>query len=113
QQETFLNINSEKELMLAVRKCMSSLFTNRAISYRFDKGFSMFDVLLSVGVQKMVRSDLGASGVMFSIDTENGFDKVVIINASYGLGEMVVLGKVTPDEYTVFKPSLERGYQLN
>jgi pyruvate,water dikinase len=110
QQETFLNINSEKELMLSVRKCMASLFTNRAISYRFDKGFSMFDVLLSVGVQKMVRSDIGASGVMFSIDTENGFDKVVIINASYGLGEMVVLGKVTPDEYTVFKPSLERGY---
>lgn len=111
QQETYLNINNEKELMFSVRKCMASLFTNRAISYRFDKGFSMFDVLLSVGVQKMVRSDIGASGVMFSIDTENGFDKVVIINASYGLGEMVVLGKVTPDEYMVFKPSLERGYQ--
>jgi len=110
QQETFLNINSEKELMTAVRKCFASLYTNRAISYRVDKGFSMFDVLLSVGVQKMVRSDLGCSGVMFTIDTETGFDKVVVINGSYGLGEMVVLGKVTPDEFVVFKPSLERGY---
>ncbi len=111
QQETYLNINSEKELLISVRKCFASLFTDRAISYRFDKGFSMFDVLLSVGVQKMVRSDLGSSGVMFSLDTETGFDKVVMINASYGLGEMIVLGKVTPDEYIVFKPSLERGYQ--
>jgi pyruvate,water dikinase len=110
QQETFLNINSDKELMLAVRKCMSSLFTNRAISYRVDKGFSMFDVLLSVGVQKMVRSDIGSSGVMFSIDTETGFDKVVVINGAYGLGEFIVLGRVTPDEFYVFKPSLERGY---
>lgn len=110
QQETFLNINSDKELMLAVRKCMASLFTNRAISYRVDKGFSMFDVLLSVGVQKMVRSDIGSSGVMFSIDTETGFDKVIVINGAYGLGEFVVLGRVTPDEFYVFKPSLERGY---
>ncbi|OJI09446.1 MAG: phosphoenolpyruvate synthase [Candidatus Vogelbacteria bacterium CG10_big_fil_rev_8_21_14_0_10_49_38] len=111
QQETYLNVASEKELMLSVRKCFASLFTNRAISYRVDKGFSMFDVLLSVGVQKMVRSDLAAAGVMFSVDTETGFDKVVVINGAYGLGEMVVLGKVTPDEFVVFKPSLERGYQ--
>jgi pyruvate,water dikinase len=110
QQETFLNINNDKELMLSVRKCFASLFTNRAISYRVDKGFSMFDVLLSVGVQKMVRSDIGSSGVMFTLDTETGFDKVVVINGAYGLGEMIVLGRVTPDEFYVFKPSLERGY---
>lgn len=110
QQETYLNINGEKELLISVRKCFASLFTNRAISYRVDKGFSMFDVLLSVGVQKMVRSDVGSAGVMFTIDTETGFDKVVVINGSYGLGEMVVLGRVTPDEFIVFKPSLERGY---
>ena len=110
QQETYLNVASDKELMLSVRKCFASLFTNRAISYRVDKGFSMFDVLLSVGVQKMVRSDLAVSGVMFTLDTETGFDKVVVINGAYGLGEMIVLGKVTPDEFIVFKPSLERGY---
>lgn len=110
QQETYLNINGEKELLISVRKCFASLFTNRAISYRVDKGFSMFDVLLSVGVQKMVRSDMGSAGVMFTIDTETGFDKAVVINGSYGLGEMVVLGRVTPDEFVVFKPSLERGY---
>lgn len=110
QQETYLNVNGEKELLLSVRKCFASLFTNRAISYRVDKGFSMFDVLLSVGIQKMVRSDLGASGVMFTLDTETGFDKVVVINGSYGLGEMIVLGRVTPDEFIVFKPSLEKGY---
>lgn len=110
QQETYLNINGEKELLISVRKCFASLFTNRAISYRVDKGFSVFDVLLSVGVQKMVRSDMGSAGVMFTIDTETGFDKAVVINGSYGLGEMVVLGRVTPDEFVVFKPSLERGY---
>ncbi len=109
QQETYLNVSGEEMLLESVKKCFASLFTNRAISYRVDKGFSMFDVLLSVGVQKMVRSDVGSSGVAFSIDPETGFDKVVVINSSYGLGEMVVLGKVTPDEFLVFKPSLEKG----
>ena len=104
QQETFLNMRGIDEVLEATKKCIASLFTNRAISYRQDKGFSHFDVALSVGVQKMVRSDLGVSGVMFTIDTETGFEKSIIINASYGLGEMVVLGKVTPDEFVIFKP---------
>ena len=105
QQETFLNIKGEKELMNAVRKCIASLFTNRAISYRVDKGFDHFKIALSVGVQKMIRSDLAASGVMFSIDTESGFANTVLINSIYGLGENIVQGKVTPDEYLVFKPT--------
>jgi len=105
QQETFLNIKGEAALMLAVKKCIASLFTNRAISYRVDKGFSHFKVALSVGVQKMVRSDLASSGVMFSIDTESGFNKVVSINSIYGLGENIVQGKVGPDEFYVFKPT--------
>ncbi|MFA5736828.1 MAG: phosphoenolpyruvate synthase [Candidatus Paceibacterota bacterium] len=111
QQETYLNISGEKALLEAVKKCFASLFTNRAISYRVDKGFSMFDVLLSVGVQKMVRSDVGSSGVAFSIDTETGFKNVVVINSAYGLGEMVVQGQITPDEFVVFKPTLEKGYK--
>ncbi|HCM36546.1 MAG TPA: phosphoenolpyruvate synthase [Candidatus Wildermuthbacteria bacterium] len=110
QQETYLNVVGQKELLKAVKKAIASLFTDRAISYRQDKGFSHLDVALSVGVQKMVRSDLASSGVIFSIDTETGFDKVVVINASYGLGEMIVQGKVTPDEFTVFKPTLAKGY---
>jgi pyruvate,water dikinase len=105
QQETFLNIRGEKELLIAVKKCIASLFTNRAISYRVDKGFSHFDIALSVGVQKMVRSDLAASGVMFTIDTESGFQNAVLINSIYGLGENIVQGKVNPDEYYVFKPT--------
>lgn len=105
QQETFLNIKSEKEVVLAVKKCISSLFTNRAISYRVDKGFDHFKIALSAGVQKMVRSDMGSSGVMFSIDTESGFENVVLINSIYGLGENIVLGRVNPDEYYVFKPT--------
>ena len=108
QQETFLNVVGEEEVIAAVKKCIASLFTNRAISYRYDKGFSHTDAALSVGVQVMVRSDLGTSGVMFSIDTETGFDQVVTIEGAYGLGEMVVQGKVTPDSFTVFKPSLEK-----
>ncbi len=108
QQETFLNVVGHEAVIDAVRKCIASLFTNRAISYRADKGFAHTQIALSVGVQKMVRSDLAASGVMFSIDTETGFDKVVVIEAAYGLGEMVVQGKVTPDSFTVFKPSLEQ-----
>lgn len=105
QQETFLNITGEKDLLVAVKKCVASLFTNRAISYRVDKGFDHFDISLSVGVQKMVRSDLASSGVMFSIDTESGFENVVLINSIYGLGENIVLGRVNPDEFFYFKPT--------
>ncbi len=111
QQETYLNVRGEDELAAAVKKCIASLFTDRAISYRVDKGFSHFDAALSVGVQKMVRSDLASSGVIFTIDTETGFDKVVVVNSSYGLGEMVVQGKVTPDEFVVYKPTLEKGFR--
>ena len=107
QQETFLNVVGYDAVIESVKKAFASLFTDRAISYREDKGFSHFDVALSVGVQKMVRSDLASSGVAFSIDTETGFDKVVIINSSYGLGEMIVQGKVTPDEFIVFKPTID------
>ena len=111
QQETYLNVSGEKELLDSVKKCFASLFTDRAISYRENKGFSHKKVALSVGVQKMIRSDLSASGVMFTIDTETGFDKIVVINSSYGLGEMIVQGKVIPDEFTVFKPTLNEGYK--
>jgi len=103
QQETYLNIRGVDDLLDATKKCMASLFTNRAISYRVDKGYDHFNIALSVGVQKMVRSDKGASGVMFTIDTESGFKDAVVINAAYGLGENVVQGAVNPDEYIVFK----------
>jgi len=106
QQETFLNIRGEAALMDACRRCYASLFTDRAISYRLAKGFDDMKVALSVGVQRMVRSDSGSAGVMFSIDTETGFDKVVLIDAAWGLGENVVQGAVNPDEYAVFKPFL-------
>jgi len=105
QQETFLNVSGEAELLLAVKKCLASLFTNRAISYRVDKGFDHFKIALSVGVQKMIRSDLAASGVIFTIDTESGFNNVVLISSIYGLGENIVQGKVDPDEFYVFKPT--------
>lgn len=105
QQETYLNITGEKELLLAVRKCIASLFTNRAISYRVDKGFDHFNIALSVGVQKMCRSDIGSSGVMFTIDTESGFKDVVLVHSIYGLGENIVQGKVNPDQFFIFKPS--------
>ncbi|KIT15062.1 phosphoenolpyruvate synthase [Jannaschia aquimarina] len=107
QQETFLNVVGEDALLKACRDCYASLFTDRAISYRNAKGFDHMDVALSVGVQQMVRSDIGGSGVMFSIDTESGFDKVVLIDAAWGLGENVVQGAVTPDEFQVYKPFLE------
>jgi pyruvate,water dikinase len=107
QQETFLNIRGEAPLLDASRRCYASLFTDRAISYREAKGFDHLKVALSVGIQKMVRSDLGGSGVMFSIDTETGFDEVVVVDASWGLGENVVQGTVDPDEYQVFKPLLD------
>jgi len=105
QQETYLNITGEKDLLLAVKKCIASLFTDRAISYRVDKKFDHFSIALSVGVQKMVRSDLGSSGVMFTIDTESGFKNAVLINSIFGLGENIVQGHVTPDEFYVFKPT--------
>jgi pyruvate,water dikinase len=107
QQETFLNIQGEEDLLDACRRCYASLFTNRAISYREEKGFDHMQVALSIGVQRMVRSDKGSAGVMFSIDTETGFPDVAIINAAWGLGETVVQGSVTPDQYTVFKPLLK------
>jgi pyruvate,water dikinase len=106
QQETFLNVRGEAALLDACRRCYASLFTDRAITYRRLKGFDHAQVALSVGVQQMVRSDLGGAGVMFSIDTETGFDNAVLINAAWGLGENVVQGAVNPDEYEVFKPLL-------
>jgi len=105
QQETFLNISGEKQLLEAVKKCIASLFTNRAISYRVDKKFDHFKIALSVGVQKMIRSDLASSGIMFTIDTETGFKNTVLIHSIFGLGENIVQGKVTPDEFLVFKPT--------
>ncbi|MEO1095201.1 MAG: phosphoenolpyruvate synthase [Cyanobacteria bacterium J06638_28] len=111
QQETYLNVHSEFQVIDACKKCFASLFTDRAISYRHTKGFDHFEVALSVCVQKMVRSDLAASGVMFSIDTETGFKNAVLITAAYGLGENVVQGTVNPDEYRVFKPTLKGGFR--
>jgi pyruvate,water dikinase len=108
QQETYLNVRGEAALLSTCRRCYASLFTDRAITYRKIQGFDHNQVALSIGVQLMVRSDIGGSGVMFSIDTESGFDKVVLINAAWGLGENVVQGAVTPDEYEVFKPLLDK-----
>ena len=107
QQETYLNIHGHRALLDACRRCFASLFTDRAISYREQKGFDHLDIALSVGVQKMVRSDLSGAGVAFTIDTESGFPGVVVINAAWGLGETVVQGSVSPDEYMVFKPLLD------
>ncbi|MHC1598914.1 MAG: phosphoenolpyruvate synthase [Candidatus Methanofastidiosia archaeon] len=107
QQETYLNVRGDKALIESCRRCFASLFTDRAISYREDKGFDHFDVYLSIGVQKMIRSDASSSGVLFSIDTESGFDNAVFITGSYGLGENIVQGAVNPDEYYVFKPTIE------
>ena len=109
QQETYLNIHGIENVLIATKKCIASLFTDRAISYRADKGFSHLDAALSVGIQRMVRSDVASSGVAFTIDTETGFDKVIIVNSIYGLGEFIVQGKVIPDEFIIFKPSLENG----
>jgi pyruvate,water dikinase len=109
QQESYLNVRGERALLDACRHCLASLFTDRAISYRVDKGFDHRAVALSIGVQKMVRSDLGAAGVLFTLDTESGFPDVVLINSSYGLGESVVKGRVDPDEFLVFKPTLKQG----
>lgn len=111
QQETFLNVRGEASLLDACRRCFASLFTNRAISYRVDKGFDHFQVALSIGVQAMVRSDLASSGVLFTLDTESGFRDVVLITSSYGLGENIVQGVVNPDEFYVFKPTLKAGFR--
>ncbi|BCL38687.1 phosphoenolpyruvate synthase [Nostoc sp. MS1] len=111
QQETYLNVVGVEQVLTACHKCFASLFTDRAISYRHTKGFDHFNVALAVGVQKMVRSDLATSGVMFSIDTETGFKDAALITAAYGLGENVVQGAVNPDEYYVFKPTLKAGFK--
>jgi len=111
QQETYLNVQGVQRVLEYSHRCFASLFTDRAISYRQHNGFDHLDVALSVGVQKMVRSDLASSGVMFSIDTESGFKNAALITAAYGLGENVVQGAVNPDEYLVFKPTLKEGFR--
>ncbi|HEX5127640.1 MAG TPA: PEP/pyruvate-binding domain-containing protein, partial [Rhodocyclaceae bacterium] len=110
QQETFLNIAGFENILHAIKEVFASLYNDRAISYRVHKGFAHAEVALSAGVQRMVRSDLGASGVMFTLDTESGFKDVVFITSSYGLGETVVQGAVNPDEFYVHKPMLAAGY---
>ena len=109
QQDTFLNIRGDQHLLEACRRCYASLFTDRAVHYRVDEGFDHFEVALSIGVMKMVRSDLASSGVMFSLDTESGFPDVVFVTGSWGLGENVVQGAVDPDEFYVHKPTFEAG----
>jgi len=111
QQETYLNIRGYHELKQACSRCFASLFTDRAISYRIDNNFDHFKVALSIGIMKMVRSDLATSGVMFTLDTETGFRDVVFITGSYGLGENIVQGAVNPDEYYVFKPTFRKGHR--
>lgn len=111
QQETFLNIKGEESLLDACRRCFASLFTDRAIHYRVDQGFDHFKVALSIGIMKMVRSDLASSGVMFTIDTESGFNDVVFVTGAYGLGENVVQGAVDPDEFYVHKPTYQAGHR--
>jgi pyruvate,water dikinase len=113
EHETYLNVRGFEDILLAAKKAMASLFTDRAISYRVDKHFDHFKVALSVGIQKMVRSDLACSGIMFSLDTESGFKDVVLINGSWGLGEMVVQGAVTPDEFIVYKKTLNQKTKTN
>jgi pyruvate,water dikinase len=111
QQESYLNVQGDLMLLESCKRCFASLFTDRAISYRVDQGFDHFKIALSIGVQRMVRSDLASAGVIFSIDTETGFQDAVLISASYGLGENVVQGSINPDEYYVFKPTLRKGYR--
>ncbi|HJW34860.1 MAG TPA: phosphoenolpyruvate synthase [Holophagaceae bacterium] len=111
QQETYLHVQGPVQVEEACRHCFASLFTDRAISYRHDQGIDPANLALSVGIQRMVRSDRAVAGVMFTLDTETGFQDVVLINAAYGLGESVVQGLVTPDEFLVFKPTLKRGYR--
>ncbi|PKD16243.1 phosphoenolpyruvate synthase [Salegentibacter salinarum] len=109
QHDTFLNVNGDESVLLAVKKCMASLYTDRAIKYREDKGFFHHDIALSVGVQKMVRSDLACSGIGFTIEPESGFENIIQLSGVYGLGENIVQGAVNPDEFFIFKPSLELG----
>lgn len=111
QQESYLNVHGADALLVNYKHCLASLFTNRAISYRVEQGFDHFKVALSVGVQKMIRSDLACSGVAFSLDTDTGFKDLIMINASWGLGESIVKGLVIPDEYGVFKPTLEKKFR--
>ena len=111
QQETYLNIRGSDHLLRTCKRVLASLYTDRAIHYRVDKGFDHMSIALSIGVQKMVRSDIGASGVMFTLDTESGFRDVVMVTSAYGLGENVVQGTVNPDEFLVFKPTLEEGHR--
>lgn len=111
QHETYLNTTGEEELLKAVKNCFSSLFLDRAISYREEKGFEHMKIGLSVGIQKMARSDIGSAGIMFTLDTETGFPNIIVINGVFGLGEMIVKGKITPDEFLVFKPTLKDGYE--
>jgi len=107
QQETYLNVHGIDDILIAIKKVFASLYNDRAISYRVHQGFEHSEVALSAGIQQMVRSDVGASGVMFTIDTESGFDETVFITSAYGLGETVVQGSVNPDEFYVHKPSLK------
>lgn len=113
QHETYLNVRGEDKLLSAIKKCISSLFLERAIAYREEKGFDHFKIALSVGVQKMVRSDLASSGIIFTLDTETGFKNIVSINSIWGIGEMIVKGRITPDQFYVFKPTLRQpqGYK--
>jgi len=111
QHETYLNISGSENLLEAIQKCMASLFTNRAISYREEKGFEHLKIALSVGIQKMARSDLASAGVIFTLDTETGFPNIVLINSIFGVGEMIVKGRITPDEFYVFKPTLREGFK--
>lgn len=111
EQESYLGIRGPEDVLRAVRATMASLFTDRAISYREDRGFDHFKIALSAGVQKMVRSDRACSGVMFSLDTESGFPNIIIVNGSWGLGEMIVKGEVTPDEYIIWKEGLRKNVQ--
>ena len=111
QFETYLNVLGEEKLLEAVKKSIASTFTDRAIAYREEKGFSQLKLGLSIGVQKMVRSDLASAGIIFTLDTESGFRDVVIINSIFGVGEMIVKGKITPDQFSVFKPTLKKGFR--
>jgi pyruvate,water dikinase len=111
QHDSFLNVRGAKDLFEACRRCFASIFTDRAISYRIDNGFDHFKVALSVAVMKMVRSDIGASGVIFTLDTESGFRDVVFVTSCYGLGETIVQGQVDPDEFYVHKPTLAQGFR--
>ena len=111
QMETFLNVKGENDVLDTVRRCYASLFTDRSISYREEKGFKHLEIALSACCQKMVRSDMSSSGIMFTLDTETGFQNVVLINSIFGLGEMIVQGKITPDEFYVFKPNLNKNYK--